>query len=232
MKKILEKIISIIKRNPNYKIQGDYSLFQLFMVLYYRFFQLIRGLYYKIFIKSKGLVFTGRRVKIEHGYLIKAGKNLIIEDNIYINALSKTGLQVGDHVNLGRNSIIICSGVLANKGEGITIGNNSAIGSLAFLGGQGGITIGNDVIFGPGVRIFSENHNFDHPTIPIRLQGENRKGITIGDNCWIGSGVTILDGVTIGSGCVIAAGTVVSKSLPDNTVFFVKGEKNIKNRIS
>ena len=52
----------------------------------------------------------------------------------------------------------------------------------------------------------------------IRLQGTERKGITIGRNCWIGAKVTILDGVTIGENCVIAAGAVVTKSMPANAV--------------
>ena len=38
----------------------------------------------------------------------------------------------------------------------------------------------------------------------------------MGDNCWFGANVTVLQGVTIGSGCVIAAGSVVAHDLPDN----------------
>jgi acetyltransferase-like isoleucine patch superfamily enzyme len=231
MKQIVEKFISKLKNQPDYKIKGEYSFFELFMIFYYRFFQILRGLKYKPLIKSKGLIFAGKRVRIEHPYLIKSGKNLILEDEIYINALSKYGLSVGNNVNLGRKSIIICSGVIAHKGEGIRIGDNTAIGSQGFLGGQGGITIGNDVICGPGVRMFSENHNFSSNDIPIKRQGENRQGITIGNNCWIGSGVTILDGVRIGDGCVIAAGAIVTKSIPENTVFYMKSEMKLINRI-
>ena len=41
--------------------------------------------------------------------------------------------------------------------------------------------------------------------------------ITVGDNCWICSNVTIVGGVTIGSGCVIGAGSVVIRDIPDNS---------------
>jgi acetyltransferase-like isoleucine patch superfamily enzyme len=66
---------------------------------------------------------------------------------------------------------------------------------------------------------------------PIRLQGVTRKGIRIGNNCWIGSKVTILDGVTIGDGCILAAGTVVTKSFPANSIIGGVPAKIIKSRV-
>ncbi len=42
--------------------------------------------------------------------------------------------------------------------------------------------------------------------------------VTIGDNCWIGGGATILPGVTIGNNVTIGAGSVVTRDIPDNTV--------------
>jgi acetyltransferase-like isoleucine patch superfamily enzyme len=51
-----------------------------------------------------------------------------------------------------------------------------------------------------------------HLTILARAEN-NHKGIVIGDNCWIGSKVTILDGVTVENGCIIAAGTVLTAGI-------------------
>lgn len=42
--------------------------------------------------------------------------------------------------------------------------------------------------------------------------------IRVGDNCWFGANVSVLQGVTIGSGCMIAAGSVVTADLPDNAM--------------
>jgi acetyltransferase-like isoleucine patch superfamily enzyme len=42
--------------------------------------------------------------------------------------------------------------------------------------------------------------------------------VKIGDNVWIGMNAVILKGVTIGDNSVVAAGSVVTKSIPANTV--------------
>lgn len=186
----------------------------------------------KLRISSSGVVFSGRWVKLQFGYQFKAGKSLILEDGVHINALSKNGIRVGDHVTIAKYAILSCTGVIANKGIGIIIGNNSAVGAQSFLGGQGGIEIGNNVIMGPQVKIFSENHNYNQPDVLIRKQGESRMGVTIGDNCWIGASVTILDGVSIARGCVIAAGSVVTRSMPENSIVAGIPAKVIKSRIN
>lgn len=98
------------------------------------------------------------------------------------------------------------------------------------MGCAGGIEIGDDTIIGNYVSFHSENHNFQVRDIPIRLQGVNRKGIKIGQNCWIGAKATILDGTQIGNGCVIAAGAVVSGIFPDNVVIGGVPARIIKNR--
>jgi len=217
MQKLIEFIIQKLKGNPEYRFQSDYSFTQLYYISYYRLKQILRGLAIRVkFKKVQGILFSGKKVSIEHGYLITTGRSLILEDGVSLLALSQNGISFGNNVTIARNAVLNATGVIRSKGTGITIGNNSAVGAQSYLGGQGGITIGNDVIMGPGVKIFSENHNYSDPDIPIRMQGENRTGVTIGDNCWIGSGVIILDGVTLESGTIVAAGAVVSKSFGKN----------------
>jgi acetyltransferase-like isoleucine patch superfamily enzyme len=230
LRNILEKIIAYLKSDPSYKLDRNYSLTQLSFVVWYRLCQIGRGLVLKLKISSSGVVFCGRRVIVQHGYQFTSGRSLIIEDCVHINALSRDGIVTGDNVTIARYAILTCTGVIANNGVGIRIGNNSAVGSQSYLGGQGGITIGNDVIIGPQVQIFSENHNYDDPLTVIRKQGESRKGVVIGNNCWIGAGSIILDGVHIADGCVIAAGSVVTKSITANSVVAGVPAKVIKPR--
>lgn len=77
----------------------------------------------------------------------------------------------------------------------------------------------------------SENHNYKNVEIPIRLQGINRKGIKIGDDCWIGAKVTILDGTVLGNGCVVAAGAVVRGIIPPYSIIGGVPAKIIKSRL-
>ena len=67
------------------------------------------------------------------------------------------------------------------------------------------------------------------PNKPIHLQGLSSKGIKIGDNVWIGSGVIILDGVKIGSSTVIGAGSVVTKSFNNNLLIAGNPAKIIRD---
>ncbi|SDM16639.1 acyltransferase [Pedobacter antarcticus] len=230
---LIEKIIRKLKNDPDYKWESVYSTRDLSIISGRRAIQVIRGMWQKIWLKrSSGLLFIGSRVKISHAYQLQCGKNLILEDNVFINALSEEGIQFGDNVSIARDSILICTGVIAQRGKGITIGSGTGINARAYLAGQGGITIGKDVIFGPDVKIFSENHNYSDPLLSIKAQGVTRKGVTIGDNCWLGAGVTILDGVNLGQGCVIAAGSIVSRSIPENSIAAGVPAKIIKNRIT
>lgn len=86
------------------------------------------------------------------------------------------------------------------------------------------VKIGDNVMIGPNVSIMTPVH-------PLRYQDRNlkekadgtlyddeyAKPITIGDNCWIASCVTVTGGVTIGNGCVIGAGSVVTRDIPANS---------------
>ncbi len=229
---IISKLIAKLKGKPDYKWECEYTMRDMAIIVTGRSKQLMRGFVSKAFIRTQGLVFIGTNVTVKHGHLLHAGRNLILEDNVYINALSCDGVSMKDNVSVARDCTFICTGIVSQKGKGIKIGNNTGINAGVYLAGQGGIEIGDNVIIGPGAKIFSENHNFTNLQKPIKDQGVTRKGVVIKDNCWIGSGVTILDGVTIEEGCVIAAGSVVTKSVPALSVAAGVPARILKSRES
>ena len=99
-------------------------------------------------------------------------------------------------------------------GYNITIGEGSYINFNCNFVDDGKITIGKKVMFGPAVTIATVGH----PIAPDLREYMYTDPVTIGDNCWIGGGVTICPGVTIGENTVIGAGSVVTKDIPANCV--------------
>lgn len=101
-------------------------------------------------------------------------------------------------------------------GHNITIGNNFYANFDCILLDGGEIIIGNNVLFGPRVGIYTSNHAID--AIERVAGGCYAKKVVIGNNVWLGAGVTINQGVTIGDNTIIGSGSVVTKSIPANVV--------------
>ena len=99
----------------------------------------------------------------------------------------------------------------------VEIGSNSSIGYKAKITGQ--CSIGNNVIMGPEVYIFTKNHKIDNINVPIKYQGDtDDERVYIGDDCRIGCRAIIMPGVYIGKGSVVGAGAVVTKDVPEYAV--------------
>src|SRR5690606_31169622 len=218
-KGLLTKIISKIK-GEKYDVNQSFSTCDTILILSKKSFALVKGMIFiKPFLKSSGgFIFKEKGAKISFKNKITCGKNLLLKRYSHIYALSNKGIIIGDNFSLGEFAIIECTGVLKSIGESLQIGNNVGINHYCFIGVRGNVIIGNNIIFGPRVSLFSENHNFNRLDIPIKYQGETRKDTIIGNNVWIGANSVILAGVNIGDGAIIAAGAVVSKDVPNNSI--------------
>lgn len=194
----------------------------------------LRGGVRRLFLKeAHGMLIIGKGVQISHGKHIRCGKNVKFEDYSEIHGLCSEGLNFGDYVTISRGVMIRPSSYYGGDyGIGLTMGEHSSVGPYGYIGCSGRITIGKNVMLGPKCSLFAENHNFSDTEASIKSQGVNQKGITIEDDCWIGSNVTILDGVTIGKGSVIGAGTLVAKDVPAGSIVVDKRDKAIRERLS
>ena len=187
-------------------ISNEYSTQDLISILAQKPSDFIRGF---LAFPFSGLISVGKGVILHSKHRLKLTKRAYFADYSAILAVSADGISLGSNFSLGRFSVLDSSGTLNNIGKGIFISDNVGIGSHSFIGGAGGISIGSDTMIGNYVSMHSENHMLNLGSLPYRLQGVSRRGITIGSNCWIGAKVTILDGALIEDNVVIAAGSVV-----------------------
>lgn len=183
------------------------------------------------FAHSGGRLFIGRGVRISNAYSIRHEGRLVLEDFVELQGLSRDGIRFGHEVSIGAGTMIRPSSYYGGEvGEGLTVGDRSSMGAGSFIGCSGKITIGNDVMLGPGVRLFAENHVFSDPTVTIKSQGVDRGTIVIEDDCWLASGVTVTANVTIGTGSVIGAGSVVTGDIPPFSIAAGIPAKVIRSR--
>ncbi|CZR67738.1 related to galactoside O-acetyltransferase [Phialocephala subalpina] len=94
-------------------------------------------------------------------------------------------------------------------GCNIFIGNDVYINREVSIYDNAPVTIGNNVLIGPGVCICTGTHDTE-PVVRRESGGSFAYPIVIEDDCWIGARATILPGCRIGKGTVIAAGAVVT----------------------
>ncbi|MGG7145251.1 acyltransferase [Clostridium butyricum] len=126
-------------------------------------------------------------------------------------------------IKFGNNTVFYpgCRITVEPKGK-IVIGKNCFFNHHCSLTSLKNIYIGDDCIFGENVKIYDHNHNINKKSIIFRKQGYSVAPTIIGNNCWIGSNVTILPGVCVGNNVVIGAGSIITKNISDNTILIQK----------
>ena len=212
-------LLSFAKRkNPNFELDEAVSSTVILSLAWTKICWYIRSFRLLFWGKRTNKMFLGPRVRFFNLRNMDFGTFVQIHEDVYLSALGKGKLTIGNNVNIGAFSRLIISQTFHDVGSHIKIGDNVGLGDFAHLGGAGGLEIGSDCIIGAYLSCHPENHGFSDPDTLVRHQPVSRKGIKIGNNCWIGAKVTVLDGVTIGDNCVIAAGAVVTKSMPANSV--------------
>lgn len=107
------------------------------------------------------------------------------------------------------SNLVVMPGCRFRSIEKLEVGANVSIGYDNFIQARGGLTIGNNVMTAPGVKIWSVNHDYDDPDAPVVDQGHTAKPVEIGDNVFIASNAFILPGVILPEGCIVSAGSVV-----------------------
>lgn len=115
------------------------------------------------------------------------------------------------------DNLYIIPPVYANCGlTNVHVGKNVVINFNCTFVDDGEIFIGDDCMIGPGCNIATSVHPISPRLRRHKLQ--YNKPIHIGNNVWLGAGVTVLPGITIGDDAVVGAGSVVTKDVPTKAI--------------
>jgi len=204
-------------------------------ILYYAyhkgFWAYLRGWLYRPRLRRcGGRLFVGRGARILFPSHLGVGHNVAIGDFTYVTCFGTEGVELGHNVRIREFGWVQVTSHLSHPGRGLRIGDDTYIGPHCVLGAGGGIVLGKHVMLGAYVQLLAEDHAFSDPSQPIDRQGVTRRGITVGDGCWLGNSVIVLDGVHIGEGTVVGAGSVVTRDLPQRSVAVGNPARVIKER--
>jgi len=190
----------------------------------------LRSKFYPVILGEvgAGTVF-GSNIVFRHPEKIKIGNNVIIDDNVLIDAKGdkNEGIRIGNNVFVGRNSILSC------KDGDIILDDRANIGFNCYIFSSNKVTIGKDVLVAGYTYISGGgNYSLGKLDVPINQQYdfEGKGGITIEENVWLAAHVVILDGVKIGKGSVLAAGAVICKDVPEMSIVGGVPGKVLKKR--
>lgn len=117
---------------------------------------------------------------------------------------------VGRRFGRKGEGLVLYTGVRIIGPHGKKVGNNCRIAYDCIFQANGGIEMGDEVIFGPGVKVWSVNHVFDRTDKPIYEQGYEHKPVVIGNGVWFGANSFIMPGAHIGDHVIVSAGSVVA----------------------
>ncbi len=177
----------------------------------------LRAVAYKLILRADGFAAIESGVRISFAENVRLGRRAYLDRGVYLHACPG-GIEIGDDAFVMHNVELHVFNFRNLPHAFIKVGRRTFVGESAIVRGQGGVTIGDDVLIAPRAQILAINHNYDDPTRPIIDQGITGRGIEIEDGAWIGAGAIVLDGVRVGRGAVVGANAVVTKDVPPHTV--------------
>lgn len=149
-----------------------------------------------------------------------------VEDHVLLD----TGSSKASVIVIGPRTKLKHGAVLRTYDGTVRIGARTSIGEYSILAGHGGLQIGNAVIVAGHCYFSAADHIFEGDEA-VRFQGETACGIKVGDGAWFGAQCVVLDGVVVGANCVVGAGSVVTRSLPGETICFGVPCREVQKRV-
>lgn len=163
---------------------------------------------------GRNVTFLGRvRVKLRGvSENICIGNNVTLGDGVDIRNRENGRIIIHDDVALDD-----CVRIVAARDGCVTIGSGTKIGPNTIMNSGGVIDIGRFVLVAGNVNINSSEHRSARDFY-IQDQGFDQGTVEIGDDVWLGNGVTVLNNVELGEGTIVAANSVVSGKVIEYSV--------------
>lgn len=157
-------------------------------------------------------------------FIGEVGKNVCFHKPLNLEGDGRDAIHIGEGTVFRENCVLGCRkhyGTQSFNPE-IVVGSNCDIGAYSHITAIKRIAIGDGLLAGRYVFIGDNSHgglSLEEASLPPAKRELKSKGeIVIGNNVWLGDKVTILGGVTIGDNVIIAANSVVTHSIPSNSL--------------
>jgi len=149
----------------------------------------------------------------------RVGKRLNLEGALP-QIVGNGRIEIGDDVTIGAPCTWDLGFSVVPTAE-LIIGDRVSINYRNIISVAKSVRIGDDTLIAGEVAIFD---NISHPIAPAKrlarapITADEVAPVVIGRNVWIGVRSIIMRGLTIGDNSIVAAGSVVTKSVPPNTL--------------
>lgn len=176
----------------------------------------LRGLFYPSLFRSCGRkVIFGRNHTLRNPGRISLGNRVVLSDSVILDAKGSQGEGI-----LVRDGVFLGLGTVVTSTDGtVELDEKCNIGALCRIGSYGRARIGKKALLAAYCYVVGAGHETARTDIPILDQPNITKGgAEVGDGCWLGARVTVMDGVKIGRDSIVGAHALVTKDLPDFSI--------------
>lgn len=150
------------------------------------------------------------RQEIVHADLLRRHPGWSLGEGAFVSALAAVD---AEEFALGHRSYLAAHAHVTGR---VRTGSDCSLNAACAV--RGDVRLGDGVRIGAHAALLGFNHTFADPDRPVFRQPLTSRGITVGDDVWVGSHVVVVDGVHVGDRSVLAAGAVVTKDVPAGAV--------------
>jgi acetyltransferase-like isoleucine patch superfamily enzyme len=175
---------------------------------------------------GKGVVF-GHHMSLLSPHRIFIGDNTLIDDFVVLSHRGTGGLRI----TIGNNCLIARATKIYTRGGNVEIGNHANISASCHIVSANRVIIGDHCLIAANCYIGGLQHHYADPDKLIIDQGvDDRGGVVLGRDVWLGAHVIVNDGVEIGDGAIVGAGSVVTRNIPPYSIAVGVPAKVVRER--